>query len=144
MGPSTDHGSCLSFYHLNTWSVVFCMKIRKLWRQNDVNLAKIRHVFDYNLLTDVVLEHNLQIYSEAQWFHICYVRGPSSIVVLSAICYERGPRGIHRSCSDNLIILWIKYLSISSFPLTEKYLKVIRDILFVLHFDSHICCECSP
>ena len=67
MGPSTDHGSCLSFYHLNTWSVVFCMKIGKLWRQNDVNLAKIRHVFDYNLLTDVVLEHNLQIYSKAQW-----------------------------------------------------------------------------
>ena len=43
------------------------MKIRKLWRQNEVDLAKIRHVFDYNLLTDVVLEHNLQIYSKAQW-----------------------------------------------------------------------------
>ena len=26
-GPSTDHGSCLSFYHLSTWSVVLCMKI---------------------------------------------------------------------------------------------------------------------
>ena len=49
------------------WLVVFCMTIKKLWRQNDVNLAKIRHVSDYNLLTDVVLEHNLQIYSKAQW-----------------------------------------------------------------------------
>ena len=46
------------------------MKIGKLRRQNDVNLAKIRHVFDYNLLTDVVLEHNLQIYSKAQWLEL--------------------------------------------------------------------------
>ena len=30
------------------------------------NLAKTRHVFYYNSLTDGVLEHDLQIYSRAQ------------------------------------------------------------------------------
>ena len=55
------------------------MKIRKLWRQNDVNLAKIRHVFYYNLLTDVVLEHSLQIYSKVQWYKHRYRRSPISM-----------------------------------------------------------------
>ena len=39
---------------------------KEIVTSNDVNLAKICHVFYYNLLTDVVLEHILQIYSKAQ------------------------------------------------------------------------------
>ncbi len=38
------------------------MKIVDLLRHNDVNLAKIRHVFADTFLTDEMREHDLQIY----------------------------------------------------------------------------------
>ena len=31
------------------------LKVGKLWRQNDVNLVKIRHVFDHILLTGLII-----------------------------------------------------------------------------------------
>ena len=42
--------------------MVFTKKIGRLCRQNDVNLAKIRHVFGHTFLTDEMREHDLQIY----------------------------------------------------------------------------------